>query len=184
MRNKEQLNTKYNRILKKLKRYYFYEKKITSKLNIKNSEVLDLFFKEFSIDVKKAKKEYMVYLYESKTNPVLIRRTIRKPRSKDDWRKTYKNYLQSPKWKQVRENLFKLRGKKCEDCGCTNNIHVHHIHYNTFMNELPEDLKVLCESCHEKEHLKLNNQKLKNEARFNKNIKLYKRKGRVIAKHI
>lgn len=68
----------------------------------------------------------------------------------------YAAYISSDAWKMFRLTIFAQRGKKCEDCGETQGIlHVHHLHYRNFKHEKPEDVKVLCVSCHEAEHEKL-----------------------------
>ena len=68
-------------------------------------------------------------------------------------KKQYRKYLKSGKWKSIRKNLFKLRGKKCELCGSRKKIHVHHLTYKRVGgNELPEDLQVLCEFHHNIAH--------------------------------
>ncbi len=137
----------------------FYEKKATPKLQIKNNLAIDLFFKDQNIVCDHSKSRFLMRLYRSKTNEVLNTRTFRAPRKKGDWRALYDNYLRSEKWKTIRENLFKLRGKRCEDCHTTKNLHVHHLHYNTLTMERPEDLKILCKSCHDKEHRRLDGEK-------------------------
>lgn len=52
----------------------------------------------------------------------------------------------------MRINLFKTRGKKCERCGSTKRIEVHHKTYVRLCNEKSTDLEVLCNLCHAKEH--------------------------------
>lgn len=64
----------------------------------------------------------------------------------------YKSYLLSPEWRAKREELFALRGKKCERCSSTNKIQVHHKNYYRIFKELLSDLEVLCRVCHEHEH--------------------------------
>lgn len=45
---------------------------------------------------------------------------------------------------------FKEKGKKCELCGSTKHIHVHHLTYERLYDELIIDLQPLCRTCHEK----------------------------------
>lgn len=40
---------------------------------------------------------------------------------------------------------------RCEDCGATEKLHIHHIDRNPANNE-PSNLAVLCSSCHQKRH--------------------------------
>ena len=64
----------------------------------------------------------------------------------------YINYIKSEKWAKKKQELFQEKGKKCELCGSTKHIHVHHLTYERLYNELIIDLQPLCRSCHEKEH--------------------------------
>lgn len=153
-----------NRIIHKIKRYLFYEKKLTTKLQVKNNVAIDLFFNDQKIQCDTGKKEFLLNLYNSGTNEILNTRTFRAPRGKGNWRKLYTDYLRSEEWKAVREKLFIERGKICECCGSEKKIHVHHLHYNTLTFERMEDLKVLCEKCHNQEHININRNKEKQKA--------------------
>jgi len=64
----------------------------------------------------------------------------------------YIEYLLSDEWAQIRIDLFKFRGYSCERCSNPKNLHVHHLHYDNIFNEEPEDLEILCATCHSKEH--------------------------------
>jgi hypothetical protein len=67
-------------------------------------------------------------------------------------KKKYYNYLKSNEWKSIRLDLLEIRGEKCERCASVNNLQVHHLTYDNLFNEAPEDLEILCRSCHKKEH--------------------------------
>ncbi|MHB8871252.1 MAG: HNH endonuclease [Candidatus Doudnabacteria bacterium] len=83
-------------------------------------------------------------------------------------------FYDSKEWAVIKNDLFMIRGKKCEICGSTVRINVHHLSYKNFGgNEEPEDLIVLCRLCHEKEHgIISNNDGLSKTARR----KLYRQK--------
>ena len=49
-------------------------------------------------------------------------------------------------WAKLRDSLKEER-RKCQRCGATENLHVHHIDHNTRNNKL-DNLVVLCQSCH------------------------------------
>ncbi|MCP4761908.1 MAG: HNH endonuclease [archaeon] len=67
--------------------------------------------------------------------------------------KAYNKFITSPEWQAIKDNLFALRGKKCEVCGSTKYIQVHHLTYKRFGGkEKPEDLKILCGKHHKKVH--------------------------------
>ena len=70
------------------------------------------------------------------------------------WDEVYKAHINSSKWKNIKEALFKLRGRKCESKLCveqSSQLEVHHLHYETFGNERFSDLMIVCSSCHPKE---------------------------------
>ena len=65
----------------------------------------------------------------------------------------YQFFLGSKEWGAIRDNLFSLRGRQCERCQSIHNIQVHHLNYSKpWGQEEPEDLEILCETCHSKEH--------------------------------
>jgi len=64
----------------------------------------------------------------------------------------YKKYLLSNEWASIKLDLFAIRGKQCEICGSKRYIQVHHKTYKNIFNENPEDLQVVCNSCHKNIH--------------------------------
>jgi hypothetical protein len=73
----------------------------------------------------------------------------------------YRQYLSTVHWKRIRYSMILLNGAKCagEDCKddighweSLQNLHVHHLTYKNRGHEYVEDLKLLCASCHAKEH--------------------------------
>ena len=60
------------------------------------------------------------------------------------------NYLSCAHWKEVRIRKIIATGEKCELCGSKNRLHVHHLRYDRLFHEEPEDLQVLCVTCHAK----------------------------------
>lgn len=55
-------------------------------------------------------------------------------------------------WKAIRQWALSRSSGRCEQCGATYNLHVHHKTYARLGHEHPEDVMVLCEVCHEREH--------------------------------
>ena len=66
----------------------------------------------------------------------------------------YLEYLTSKEWKEVRELALKRAGYKCQICGSTQNLDVHHNTYDHLGNETEhlEDLVVLCAEHHQLYH--------------------------------
>ncbi|WBC28395.1 HNH endonuclease [Rhodobacteraceae phage LS06-2018-MD05] len=80
------------------------------------------------------------------------KRNKTKVKPKITFKQKYYDYLESDKWAQLKIDLYNYRGRKCEKCGLTYKLQVHHLTYDNIFNEEPEDLIILCENCHKKEH--------------------------------
>ena len=68
----------------------------------------------------------------------------------------YDKQLQDNRWKEFREKILDIRGRKCEMCGGVHNLQVHHRKYinGLYAWEYSQDeLIVLCRNCHKAEHL-------------------------------
>ena len=66
--------------------------------------------------------------------------------------KEYKEYLKSNNWKLKKAEVLKVKKNKCESCGSTKKLEVHHKTYKNIFKESLSDLKLLCRNCHMKEH--------------------------------
>ena len=62
---------------------------------------------------------------------------------------TYDDFLKSQYWQIIRQYLLYIKGK-CEACGQTTNLTIHHVSYKHFGFECKymEDLQVVCYKCH------------------------------------
>ena len=71
--------------------------------------------------------------------------------------KMYKNYLNTPLWKIISSKIKWNAYSKCEKCGSTKYLQVHHKSYDFKGVEFlaMEDLECLCSECHAKEHQNL-----------------------------
>jgi hypothetical protein len=61
----------------------------------------------------------------------------------------YKSYLRTPHWRSVRQSAIERHGNKCQICNSGKKLEVHHRTYQRRGEELPEDVVVLCDSCHD-----------------------------------
>lgn len=62
-------------------------------------------------------------------------------------------YYLTDSWKAIADECKRLANYTCSECGSsTSPLHAHHLTYKNLGNELQEDLKCLCETCHEAEH--------------------------------
>ncbi len=64
----------------------------------------------------------------------------------------YTEYLKSPWWRARRLAVIRLRGERCERCGCRYHLQLHHRTYERVGRERPEDVELLCRWCHQREH--------------------------------
>lgn len=65
----------------------------------------------------------------------------------------YATYLQSAGWRRRRQEALTAAGWRCARCQARRELQVHHLTYKRIGAEQPDDLQVLCRSCHEGEHL-------------------------------
>ena len=68
----------------------------------------------------------------------------------------YSDYLRSSHWRNKKKEYFDINKKECEHCNSLDKLHLHHKSYINIGNEKLTDLMCLCESCHSKEHKRLN----------------------------
>jgi hypothetical protein len=61
-------------------------------------------------------------------------------------------YLKTEEWQRTRLDAIERARGVCEKCGSNESLQAHHLTYERKGEELPEDLIVLCDKCHEKEH--------------------------------
>lgn len=64
----------------------------------------------------------------------------------------YGQYLETRHWREISGHMRWYAGNRCQLCGTTGTLNVHHNSYARKGCERPEDLVVLCRECHEKHH--------------------------------
>lgn len=94
-------------------------------------------------------KNYQVPKSRIKTSKYCSRICHNRSNSDKIDRKAEKN----PGWKggiqTYREKAWNHFEKKCSECGCKENLEIHHINENRYDNRL-ENLKPVCRKCHQK----------------------------------
>lgn len=65
---------------------------------------------------------------------------------------TYLAYLQSDQWALQRAAALARASYRCKSCGTPVDLEVHHLTYERLGEELPQDLTVLCATCHTRLH--------------------------------
>lgn len=69
------------------------------------------------------------------------------------YRQRYRRYIQSAKWKTKREEAFTFHGRKCSQCGTSEELQCHHTNYKRLGNEdVATDIEIMCQTCHEIHH--------------------------------
>ena len=65
---------------------------------------------------------------------------------------TYKRYLRTQHWQQLRQEVLRRANGYCEKCGYQpwkpNGLQVHPLTYSTFGNEKLDNLIAVCPRCH------------------------------------
>ena len=88
-----------------------------------------------------------------------LRRSFTEQEIKDIERRKRKEYynrlLEDKRWKEFRLKVLSERGDKCECCGGTDILQIHHTFY--IIGKMPweydiNDMRVLCRTCHQKIH--------------------------------
>ena len=64
----------------------------------------------------------------------------------------YREYMRSKTWRKKRRKVLRRAEFKCEECGATGHLEVHHLTYKRFGQEPLSDLKALCFDCHQVKH--------------------------------
>lgn len=85
-------------------------------------------------------------------NEVNSHRKHKGPRQPKKYPSYYLQYINSGEWRAQKIAILAQRGPRCEDCSSTKRIQVHHLTYERLGRELPGDLRVLCNDCHERRH--------------------------------
>lgn len=65
---------------------------------------------------------------------------------------SYRSYIISPAWQQVRREYLHSVGWVCERCHNDWATQAHHLTYDNLGHEGPQDLMALCRQCHEDVH--------------------------------
>lgn len=66
-----------------------------------------------------------------------------------DW---YESYLETGKWKRIRQRVLKRAGGICEGCGQQQATQVHHLNYSHVGEEFMFELVAVCRDCHARLH--------------------------------
>lgn len=64
----------------------------------------------------------------------------------------YQEYLKTDHWKATRAAAIARAGNRCQICGKTGRLEVHHLTYERLFHEDENDFLVLCRTCHGRQH--------------------------------
>ncbi len=82
-----------------------------------------------------------------------------KRKAKKKKRIPYSDYLHSKRWLRLRKTM-KAKYFHCLACGKKYGLHLHHVTYKRYGQEIPDDLIWLCQVCHQAVHDLQKNDKL------------------------
>jgi hypothetical protein len=71
---------------------------------------------------------------------------------RDLWQARYALYLLSLEWSERRSGALRRARYKCEKCGDSTGLQVHHVRYTNVGEERVDDLRAVCGSCHKAIH--------------------------------
>ena len=60
----------------------------------------------------------------------------------------YNCHIGSTDWERLKREIIKQRGNRCERCGVSGYLELHHKHYHSLGSEQPDDVELLCPKCH------------------------------------
>ena len=94
-------------------------------------------------------------------------------------------YLNSDHWRQLRRAAIEKHGAHCARCAASGHpLDVHHLRYRSIFDVVPDDLQILCRSCHDRAHGKTPSPIRRPKKRRKKNPDGLNRKKRVAARKI
>lgn len=64
----------------------------------------------------------------------------------------YSAYLRTTYWEEKRKQALDRARHRCQTCNSMDDLQVHHRTYERRGHERPDDLTVLCRTCHRKIH--------------------------------
>jgi hypothetical protein len=119
-----------------------------------------IFCDKFKLTYTNPIDRWLVDLYLSGTNEIISKcsKVIPvKPKKKDKNEAkglTYRKFLLSDYWKEVRKEVLKRDNNECVVCHTNKRLCIHHITYkhHGFEHKHLSDLVTLCDSCHKSTH--------------------------------
>lgn len=104
---------------------------------------------------KSGVKNWLCEIYRSGNHPIVVKGSkyyFRKTKIENTNIKNtnvdYHEYLKSPEWRALKNQVVKERGPNCQLCGDKEQIHLHHMSYKRLGKEDKRDLLLVCKSCH------------------------------------
>ena len=137
--------------------YGYMIQKFGGKFQYGSTDILHEFAKDqnegpFS---KNELKNWLCEIYRSGKHPIVVKGSkyyfTTKKSTKLKPKKVnvdYHEYLKSPEWRALKNQIIKERGLACQLCGTKEQIHLHHMSYKRLGREDKRDLLLVCRSCH------------------------------------
>jgi len=64
----------------------------------------------------------------------------------------YQAVMRSAGWRRRRARALRAAGRRCQECGASGPLDVHHLSYAPLGDERPHELAALCPACHQRHH--------------------------------
>lgn len=90
-------------------------------------------------------------VFERRFAPVREAKDVYESKRRAAFLRDHDRYLRTDAWRSLRELVLNRDQHMCTRCHAPAE-HVHHLTYERWQHELPEDLTSLCRACHEAEH--------------------------------
>jgi hypothetical protein len=65
------------------------------------------------------------------------------------WQARYTAAVRGTRWRNMKQDMIRLRGGRCERCGYQHGLELHHRNYDRLGRELISDLELVCHRCHQ-----------------------------------
>jgi hypothetical protein len=76
----------------------------------------------------------------------------KRERERAEWFEKHNEYLLTDKWQEKREAVLAREDNLCQGCRSALAVHIHHLSYENWGDELLFQLVAVCQDCHQRAH--------------------------------
>jgi len=156
----QKLFTLFSKIMTEAELAYLETLKSKPTLNNRERHFIDSIATKYIVTYDKLGGQYGISQKQKKYTPEELKQKILNAETQEQrdhphyvlniakWG-SYKNFLKSKIWHEIRYQKLKSVLFRCEYCQSRKAVQVHHIQYGLWGKELPEQLLAICRPCHE-----------------------------------